>query len=476
MSGAGPERGDGSPQSDSRTPDALRRLALVFVILLVVISLARASASRKVGGDFLRYHRAGRLVATGREDLIYDATALRKQVVYAEERAAERAERGEKADRLEEMEFKYDPSFAVFMAPFGALPPRTGWTLWGGWNALMVGLTFAAAWSLARLPWKWSLLPFLVLAHKVNSNINLGQINPTAICAATVAMWFAARPSANWSGVAAGVTAAFGTAVKYMPFLVAPYLGARGLWKGFAAFVAAVVFFFLGLPALVFGPSKAWELYWQHKEIRAKFFTGAAPEDLPGHSIKSFLYRVFGGTHYLTGSGEDRVDLDVSVAKLPPEFLKWTVIALSVLLVAAAVCAIVARRGESGARTPLRTALETGLVLSTVTLVSPEARAPHYLYLALPLCALLAGIFAARRGGWRCARLVTGLAVGATFLLQTDSESMFGYAAHWFAAYCALGWANLAVFAALLILLREERARNGGAVPAAAAAPALHGG
>ena len=31
-----------------------------------------------------------------------------------------------------------------------------------------------------------------------------------------------------------------------------------------------VVFFFLGLPALVFGPSKAWELYWQHKEIRAK--------------------------------------------------------------------------------------------------------------------------------------------------------------------------------------------------------------
>lgn len=467
MSGADPGRCDGPPGFDPRT---LRRLTLVFVILLVAISLVRATASRKVGGDFLRYHRAGRLVATGREDLIYDETALRKQIVYAEERAAERAERGDRADRLEEMEFKYDPSFAVFMAPFGALPPRTGWTLWGGWNALMVGLTFAAAWSLARLPWKWSLLPLLVLAHKVNANINLGQINPTAICAATVAMWFAARPSGAAPGVAAGVTAAFGTAVKYMPFLVAPYLAARGLWKGVVAFVVAVAFFFLGLPALVFGPSKAWELYWQHKEIRAKFFTGAAPEDLPGHSIKSFLYRVFGGTHYLTGSGDDRVDLDVSVAKLPPEFLKWTVLALSVVLLAVAVRAIAARRGETPARTPLRTALEAGLFLSTVTLVSPEARAPHYLYLVLPLCALLAGLLAARREGWRCATFVTALAVGATLLLQTDSESIFGYAAHWFAAYCALGWANLAVFVALLMLLREERARSRAGAPAAAAA------
>jgi hypothetical protein len=355
------------------------------------------------------------------------------------------------------------------MAPFGALAPRTGWTLWGGWNALMVGLTFAAAWSLARLPWKWSLLPFLVLAHKVNSNINLGQINPTAICAATVAMWFAARGR----GVAAGVTAAFGTAVKYMPFLVAPYLGARGLWKGFAAFLVAVAFFFLGLPALVFGPSKAWELYWQHKEIRSKFFTGAAPDDLPGHSIKSFLYRVFGGTHYLTGSGDDRVDLDVSVAHLPPPFLKWTVVVLSAGLVVVAICAI-RRRVGAVARTPLRTALEAGLFLSTVTLVSPEARAPHYLYLALPLCALLAGILAARRHGWRCAGPVTVLAVVATFLLQTDSESMFGYAAHWFAAYCALGWANAAVFVALLMLLRAEMESGAAAstVASTAVAPA----
>ena len=66
-----------------------RRLVLgaAIVAFVAIACGARAWAGHKVRNDFLRYHRGGRLVATGRADLLYDPEYLAGQHVYEVERA-----------------------------------------------------------------------------------------------------------------------------------------------------------------------------------------------------------------------------------------------------------------------------------------------------------------------------------------------------------------------------------------------------
>ncbi len=185
-----------------------RLLAVLLIALFAVLAAVRSTGAHRVGGDFLRYHRAGRVVATGDAAHLYDMDWIGGQRVYAKERAEDLAARGPKAaDAFEEMEFKYDPSFAVLMAPLGALHPRTAWTIWAAWNGLLLGITFAAAFSLAGLRWPWTVIPLLVLAQATNSNLLLGQVNPTAIAAATVACWLLARSSDLRADLCAGAAA-----------------------------------------------------------------------------------------------------------------------------------------------------------------------------------------------------------------------------------------------------------------------------
>lgn len=439
----------------------VRRLLplLLFVLVTALVCGARAAASRKVGGDFLRYHRAGRLVATGRADLLYDAEFLREASVYGEERAAERREKGALADPLPEAEWKYAPTVAYLLAPLGALHPRTAWVLWGAWNGALVAVTFAAAWAFASrgAPWRWMLVPAVVLVRPVNDNLQLGQLNLSAIAPATVALWAFDRGRDR----AAGLAAALGGVVKYYPAALALWFA----WKRrFAAAAVCLVGFAAAFwfPALFAGPVRAADMNAAWLARRAHVYTEARAADVPGHSVKSFVYRVLGGTHYLTGSDRDRVVLDVSVAALSPGTLRWLVAGIVVaLLQLALVPSWGPLRGGDDARGPP----EASLFLCWILLASPEARAPHFLYLALPVAALTYVLVRAWREQWVCRRAATALAVVGAVLLQMESESLFGGAAHVASAWCVQGWATAAFGAALLVVLGEQRRR---ALPAAA--------
>ncbi|MCG3134724.1 MAG: hypothetical protein HMLKMBBP_02075 [Planctomycetes bacterium] len=440
----------GLPAEEPAEP-LLRRLRIPLLVILVCALLGglRASRSRHVGGDFLRYHRAGRLVATGRAELLYDKAFLRRAEVYAEERAADRAARGAKADDFPEMEFKYDPALAVLLAPVGALGPRGGWIAWGAWNGAMIAVTFLAAWAACRriapgASWAFALAPVAALLHKANSNHNLGQLNPSAIAPATVAAWLLLRGNET-KGAA---SAAFGAVVKYMPGVMLLWAAVKRRWAACAALLATFAALWAALPAVVLGPSRFASLWWEHKQQRAHVYAGAAAEDLPGHSIKSFVYRMIGGTHYRTGKDESLVDLDVSVATLDPEIVRAVTWAL---MAALAVCVIRALRGPVRSRSDPRGPLEMGILVASLPLLSPETRAPHLLYLALPLTALTYGIVRAWRDGPR-PRAEIALAAVALVLLQTDSETLFGAAAHRISAVCGLGWATALVLVALFRL------------------------
>ena len=65
-------------------------------------------------------HRAGRIVATGNADRLYEREPRFK--VYDD-------------PGLKEMQFRYLPAFAVLMTPLGALPVKAAEAIWAVWNA-----------------------------------------------------------------------------------------------------------------------------------------------------------------------------------------------------------------------------------------------------------------------------------------------------------------------------------------------------
>ncbi len=428
-----------------------RVAALVVVLLVVLVSVVRAT--RDVPGDFLRYHRAGRLVATGRAELLYDVKYLRGQHVYAAERREEAATRGRDAEDYVEHEWKYAPAAAVMMAPLGVLHPRPAAIVWAAWNGFLVAVLFLACWracSGGASAW-WMLAPCIALARPAQDNVQLGQVNLSAIVPATVALLVLA----HGRNLLAGALAGFGTVVKYMPGFTLLWFGAKRRWSALLASVAAVLAFGLALPAAVLGVGRSFDLIGAWMDARAHHYTSAAAPDLPGHSIKSFLYRVFGETPYITGSGAKRVVVDVSIAELPPDFLKWATLVLSLGLL---LWVLWLTRGRQRAAGDPAGPVEAGMFLAAIPLASPEARAPHFLYLTLAAIALTYRIAALRRDGdprWRRAVI---LGVIAGLLLNADSTTLLGReSAARLAALCPLGWAA----GLLLVALHGVRTPRG---------------
>ncbi len=443
-----------------------RLIPFLIILLVTIVGGVRSSMSRHVAGDFLRYHRAGRLIATGHADQLYDVEYRRGAHVYAEERAEELARRGDKADEFKELEYKYMPATAVLLAPLGALHPRTANTLWGAWNGFLIGLLFVSAWSMCTavsggklsggtLSGHWMWLPVIALGHAANDNHNLGQLNPSAIAPATVAVVLLARRR----DVAAGLIAAFGTVVKFMPGALAIWFLWKRRWKAFGALLLGVALIGWALPAIALGPARSHRLFGEWVEARSHHYTSAKSSDLPGHSIKSFTYRVLGDTPYVTGGRRKRRSLDVSLVVLPPGALYWLVMALNIAVLGAVMWWT---RGPLRNWHDARGPPEAALFIALLLLISPEARGPHFLYLALPMTAAVYALIAWGRReraaggvsvGWRVA---VGAAVLAAILLYTNSKSLFGRdLAMRFVAYCTLGWSTALIMGVLAAALRR---------------------
>ncbi len=428
-----------------------RFVPLLVVLLAAVFGALRAASMKDVPGDFLRYHRAGRLVATGRADLVYDESFLAKQTVYADERKPG-------GDDLTEMEFKYAPALAVMMAPLGALPPRAANVVWGAWNAALIAALFVAAWSWcgAGLAAWWILVPLAVLWRIATSNLNLGQLNPTSIVPASLGLWLVSRGKDKTGGVLVGL----GAVVKFMPGLLALWLAWKRRWAAAAACVGAVVVFGVALPTAVLGPSRCVALHEQWLGQRAHTFTDAASRDLPGHSVKSFVYRVLGDTPFVSSAGGPSVRIVVGHGAFPPAALQIIVLALDALLLAALAWFTFGplRRGHDPRGPP-----EASLALASLSLVSPEARPPHFLSLAVPLVALTAALVRGPRSAGTTALAVVGaVLLNATLVGRVDEA--LGRDAE---IYCALGWAALAVGGALVLVIRGAATAAPGGAPRA---------
>ncbi len=433
-----------------------RVVTLLVLALAALFGVLRANRSHDVPGDFLRYHRAGRLVATGQAERIYDVALLAEQSVYAAERSEEATERGDDADDYVEAEFKYAPAMAVLMAPLGALHPRTANLLWSAWNAALLAGLVLVAWRLVAtggVRGTWLLIPLVVLWRTLNDNHNLGQLNPSAIVPAALGLVLLSRSRGRTlHQVGAGALVAWGAVVKYMPVFLLPWLVWKRAWRALGATLLGIMALFWALPAAVLGPGRATELIAEWVAVRSHHYTSAVSPDLPGHSIKSFLYRVFGETPWMTGHGDRTVELDVSVTHLPPETLKWGTLLVSAVVLVVVLRACGRRQRDSAQQ---GAALEHGLILATLLLVSPEARTPHFLYALLLAFAVVAGLVRARAdSAFPRARLRAAFALTIVWaLLQNLDSSKLGAFGHHANAFCAMGWGTAALMVAGVLLL-----------------------
>jgi hypothetical protein len=151
----------------------------------------------------------------------------------------------------------------------------------------------------------------------------------------------------------------------------------------------------------------------------------------------------------------------------------WIVMGLNVAVVAAFLWAA---RGALRPPADLDGMLEAGAMLAVLTLISPEARPPHFLILALALTALTYRLADARlsREAWsRRLKWAFGLAVVGVLLLNTIPRTYVRKTlSNWFSDVGALGWAAGLVVVACLLARRSPRPNAPPAPPAPSVPPA----
>lgn len=412
---------------------------VVFSVALAALLAGRVLKSKHPAGDFLRYHRAGHIVATGNAAKLYkDGDEFYHAYAESWPELAERERR-----------FRYLPTFAVLMAPLGMLPPRLAEVLWAWHNAFCFLMTLAICrWFTTRYgvraAWMW--VPVLFTLRFGWDNINLGQINPTMILCATAGLYLVEtrRP------LSGGLITALGAAVKFTPVILLVVYAVRGRWKAVGAMLAGVVLLVAVLPGVVLGPGMAHDLVeelWNQQGTA--LLTETQQLDVTGESLRAITYRVLGD---LPLRKQGRV-LDVSLGLLDEDgsLLAYRLLAVLLFLW---LCWFAATR-----RRDLQAPLVGGAAFCAMLLISPETRQPHFLILALPVTAL---VMVAVRAGFKPlgSKVIVAILALAFVLSAIPSRSIVGKEAMFlFVAWCASGFSAIFVLAGQWIgsgLVRDE--------------------
>jgi alpha-1,2-mannosyltransferase len=304
-------------------------------------------------------------------------------------------------------------------APFGLLPLGVA-------AALVQVLSLAAlAWSAhksveivrnegLRAPAWLAWLPLLCVLRLADSNLTNGQVNHFTLAAivAAVLAWQRGRDRA--AGAWIGGAAAF----KLVPAIAAlPWL-ARRRWRAFATAVFTSLAGVFLVPLVAFGPREGVDrlVGWWHV-LLAPYAAGgddllAAREYVPGQSLTAALYRLLAAT---PATSQGASGPTAEIVALPPDTVKWIVLAVQIVLLAALVATVL--RSASDDRVGARVR-EVCSCLCAGLLLAPLVHKAHMVWMLLPYALLFAGPPPelgpiARRARW-ILLVVSVLLVGAT--------------------------------------------------------------
>jgi len=433
-------------------------------------------------GDFLRYERAATLAWTGRASLLYDDGARLSSAVWHD------------PENLPERGYRYSPALAVLLSPFGALSPRPAFVAWSalcaGLTVLGIGLSASLAMRLlpgGRPAWLPAAAAFLPLLALYVENVKLGQMNCLAFGLSLGALWSFDRGRDR----AAGLLAAGAAVAKHMPVVLLLWFAWKRRWNAALWGLGALAVLGYLVPTVVLGPAghhgllRQWVAQEDHlvTEEVAPPGASATPTTVhaAGQSLKAILYRYLTRTRYehlenltLTKEGiakGEGILVNGGRQWEPAAVGRAWWAAMFLVLLAAAVATAPPAGGESRGG-PLF-ALEAGMLLAALLLVSPESRNPHFQMLA-PGYAGLAALLAAGRPRGRARWVVLGLAAAGAALVLLPTQGLVGRrAADVLLAHGSIGFGAVLVAAALaMALLLDEGEEEGGAgAPAGEARP-----
>lgn len=408
------------PIANPRNP----RLWLILAAAVVIILTGVRAYNHEVSGDFARYYTAGKMIANGEHDNLYDEVNV--------------------LDRFKH-NFRYLPIFAILMSPLSLLPIRIAFWIWKLLHitAYTSGLWFS--YKIAREKphsAKWMILPFLFTVRLFIQNLQLGQINPIVI-GLTIAGVFAWARRKQFT---AGLLIALGAAIKFTPIVFLLVFIARREWRAIAAILLAGVVLIGVIPSIVLGPGLNIELLRQYFDLEGGLITDTDKENIAGQSLKALTYRFLTPINAVH-QWKHNDPIYVNFTEADPN-LVYVIYAAGCLLLLGAL-AWFAHRSRARLDDRRTIALVASITTLVMLLISPESRRAHFMVLVLPFTALTyhAIVPFLTQGRRPIAAILSLLAMGA---IAIPSRGMVGREiANLVDAYCNMGLAALLSFAIL---------------------------
>ncbi|MCX7625961.1 MAG: DUF2029 domain-containing protein [Candidatus Sumerlaeaceae bacterium] len=365
--------------------------------------------------------------------------------------------------------YKYFPLNATLLWPFTKMPLPLAQGIWTATNATLLGICLwvhRRVWARElRVPWwVWAIALAVGLRFFVK-NLRLGQWNTSVYCLSFLGLsaivFGKERLGAFLSSLAAGL--------KYLPGFFALYLVLRGRWRAAALMVAGFCFWVLVFPTLVHGPGRHWELLQNYWGRASKQYQGMVSGDYTSSlSLRSTVMRM---TSEVKPRFPDPDTYDFTIVVLPretarqlSEFVAYVTLAsamFTTLLVSRRLAA--AQNFEPPSDNPrssgifqnLTELLLVGLWYTTLLMISPESRMPHFLSLFTPAFALSVALANSAIVGK--AKYVVSVLLGvATLSLLLGSEIWEHLRYH--LVLKGLGcyaWAQLALWAACILAVLQ---------------------
>jgi hypothetical protein len=228
--------------------------------------------------------------------------------------------------------------------------------------------------------WLLRLLPLLVCAGSLGTDLSRGQVDVLMLAAIALGIYLAAKGD----GFKAGLCFAFPGAIKLFPFTLLLYPAWRRQRRMIAGVTTGLLVVLVIIPGVVSGPKRTVELY----QVWVQVLAGPAL----GHGTDTSRQRELTGMNYtdnqsLLAAIHNWKYHNLPRVQRPAEAAPWErhcVYAIGVLMLAG-ICATMGFRRHDSRRELL---IITGLLIGFALVVNPVAHNFYYL-LMLPLIAAL---------------------------------------------------------------------------------------
>jgi hypothetical protein len=364
-------------------------------------------------------------------------------------------------DLWDKFNYPNPPIMVLLLKPLTDLPPLVGSL---AWYYLKVAMALAAIWLVFRFtetpgkPWPvWAQAAAVLLSLRpIEGDLSHGNINLfiLLLCALGLYCYRCRRD------LAAGGCLALAIACKVTPALFVPYLAWKRSWKALAGCAVGLVLFFWVVPGLFLGfeNNQRYLSSWYRGMIVPFAMEGVVTTEHQNQSLPGLLHRLLTDSpSFSTFEGERYVPEEShNLVAWNPALVGGLV---KLCMLAFAGCVVWVCRNPDGDRARWQLAAEFALVFLGMLLFSERTWKHHCVTMLAPF-AVLCYYLAACQPGPRMKKFLIAV-LAAVALLMTSTSTGWTRSMAWAGklaeVYGAYVWANLALTAALVVVLRRQR-------------------